>query len=121
MKIKIRDAFILINTLLIVVTAGIIITINSTGTQASVYSISNNLVMEIVNSVRNKVQVYFNPAEKAVRDIGFHYWTKGSGDFGTNKEVAIDYFLETLRSNEGIRHGVFRRHQRQPHHGEADA
>lgn len=100
MKIKIRDAFILINTLLIVVTAAIIITINSTGTQASVYSISNSLVMEIVNSVQNKVQVYFNPAEKAVRDIGFHYWTKGSGDFGANKEVAIDYFLETLQSND---------------------
>jgi adenylate cyclase len=99
-KIKIRDAFILINTLLIVTTAAIIITINSTGTQSSVYSISNNLVMEIVNSVLNKVQVYFQPAEKAVRDIGFHYWTKNSGDFGANKEVAVDYLLETLRSND---------------------
>jgi len=99
-KIKIRDSLILINTLLIVATAAIIITINSTGTQASVYSISNNLVMEILNSVLNKVQVYFHPAEKAVRDIGFHYWNKGSGDFASNREIAVDYFLETLRSNE---------------------
>jgi adenylate cyclase len=99
MKIKIRDALILINTLLIVATAAIIITINSTGTKASVYSISNNLVMEILNSVLNKVQVYFNPAEKAVRDIGFHYWNRDSGDFGSKSEIAIDYFLETLRSN----------------------
>ena len=100
MKIRIRDALILINTLLIVATAAIIITINSTGTQASVYSISNNLVMEILNSVLNKVQVYFHPAEKAVRDIGFHYWNKGSGDFAANKGLAADYFLETLRSND---------------------
>jgi len=99
-KLRIRDALILANTLLIVATAAVIITINSTGTQASVYSISNNLVMEILQSVLNKVQVYFLPAEKAVRDIGFHYWNKNSGDFGANREVAIDYFLETLRSND---------------------
>jgi adenylate cyclase len=100
MRIRIRDALILANTLLIVATAAIIITINSTGTQASVYSISNNLVMEILSSVLNKAQNYFHPAEKAVRDIGFHYWNRSSGDFGANREVAVDYFLETLRSNE---------------------
>ncbi len=100
MKIKIRDALILINTMLIVVTAAIIITINSTGTRASVYSISNNLVMEILNSVVNKLQVYFHPAEKAVRDIGFHYWNREAGNFEENKDVAVDYFLETLKANE---------------------
>lgn len=99
MKFKIRDALILVNTLLIVATAAVIITINSTGTKASVYSISNNLVMEILNSVVNKIQVYFHPAEKAVRDIGFHYWNADSGDFADNRELAVEYFIETLRTN----------------------
>ncbi len=98
-KIRIRDALVLINTLLIVATAVIIININSRGTQDSVYSISDKLVTEILNSVVNKIEAYYTPAEQSVHDIGFHYWNESTFHFRENKEAAINYFLETLQTH----------------------
>jgi len=99
-KIKIRDALILINTVLLILTASVIIRINSHGTQDSVYSVSTKLVTEILKSVDTKIQAYYTPADQAIHNISFHYWNEDRFHFKSNNEAALDYFMELLQTHK---------------------
>ncbi|MBP5696364.1 MAG: cation:dicarboxylase symporter family transporter [Treponema sp.] len=99
-KIKIRDALVLINTVLLILTATVIIRINSHGTQDSVYSVSTKLVTEILKSVDTKIQAYYTPADQAIHNISFHYWNENRFHFKDNKEAALDYFMELLQTHK---------------------
>ena len=99
MKIRIRDALVILNTLLLVATAAIIMTINSRGTQDSVYSVSTKLVTEILKSVDTKIEAYYTPADQAIHNIAFHYWKEDKFHFRDNNENALDYFLELLKTH----------------------
>ena len=98
-KIKIRDALVIINTFLLVATSAIIMRINSRGTHDSVYSLSNNLVTEILNSVDTKLSAYYTPASQGIHNILFHYWNENSFHFQKDKEAALDYFIELLNTH----------------------
>ncbi|MBQ2548161.1 MAG: cation:dicarboxylase symporter family transporter [Treponema sp.] len=99
-KIKIRDALVLINTVLLILTATVIIRINSHGTQDSVYSVSTKLVTEILKSVDTKIQAYYTPADQAIHNISFHYWNEDRFHFKYNNEAALDYFMELLQTHK---------------------
>ncbi len=99
MKVKIRDALVIINTLLLVATAAIIMRINSHGTQDSVYSVSTKLVTEILKSVDTKLEAYYTPADQEIHSIAFHYWNEDQFHFKENKEAALDYFMELLTTH----------------------
>ena len=99
-KIKIRDALILINTLLLVITAAVIMRINSHGTHDSVYSVSTNLVTEILKSVDTKLQAYYTPADQEIHSIVFHYWNEDTFHFKNDEEAALDYFMELLKTHK---------------------
>ena len=99
-KVKIRDALVIINTLLLVATAGIIMRINSRGTQDSVYSVSTNLVTEILNSVDTKLEAYYTPASQEIHSILYHYWNEDTFHFQKDDEAALDYFMEILNSHK---------------------
>lgn len=99
-KIKIRDALIFANSLLIIFTVVIIIFISFSGSRDSVYSVSDKFMKEIVKSVVSKTQAYLKPSERANLDIAFHYWNKGVGNFYENEEIALNYFKEILKTNE---------------------
>lgn len=99
MKIRIRDALVLLNTLLLVATAAIIMRINSHGTQDSVYSVSTKLVTEILKSVDTKLEAYYTPADQAIHNIAFHYWNEDKFGFRADKEKALDYFMELLQTH----------------------
>ncbi len=100
MKVRIRDALVIINTLLLVATAAIIMRINSHGTQDSVYSVSTKLVTEILKSVDTKLEAYYTPADQEIHSIAFHYWNEDQFHFRQNKEVALDYFMELLQTHK---------------------
>ena len=99
-KVKIRDALVIINTLLLVATASIIMRINSRGTQDSVYSVSTNLVTEILKSVDTKLEAYYTPASQEIHSILFHYWNEDTFHFQNDKEAALDYFMEILNTHK---------------------
>lgn len=99
-KIKIRDALIIINTILLVATAAGIMRINSHGTQDSVYSVSTNLVTEILKSVDTKLEAYYTPASQEIHSILFHYWNEDTYHFQKNGEAALDYFMEILNTHK---------------------
>ena len=99
-KVRIRDALILVNTMLLVITASIIIFINSHGTQDSVYSVSTNLVTEILQSVDTKLEAYYNPASQEIHGIVFHYWNEDIYHFQNDNEAALDYFMEILDTHK---------------------
>lgn len=99
-KLRIRDALIIINTLLLVATAGIIMRINARGTQDSVYSVSSNLVTEILKSVDTKLEAYYNPASQEIQNILYHYWNDDTYHFLTEKESALDYFMQVLDTHK---------------------
>ncbi|MBP5464706.1 MAG: hypothetical protein J6Y13_05995, partial [Treponema sp.] len=99
MKIRIRDALVLLNTILLVATAAIIMKINSNGTQDSVYSVSTKLVTEILKSVDTKLEAYYTPADQAIHNIAFHYWNEDKFNFRSDKEKALDYFMELLKTH----------------------
>ncbi|MBO7486354.1 MAG: cation:dicarboxylase symporter family transporter [Spirochaetaceae bacterium] len=99
-KVKIRDALIIINTLLLVLTAGVIMRINSRGTQDSVYSVSTNLVTEILKSVDTKLEAYYTPASQEIHSILFHYWNEDTYHFQKDGEAALDYFMEILNTHK---------------------
>ncbi|MBQ7167127.1 MAG: cation:dicarboxylase symporter family transporter [Treponema sp.] len=99
MKIRIRDALVILNTLLLVATAAIIMTINSRGTQDSVYSVSTKLVTEILKSVDTKIEAYYTPADQAIHNIAFHYWQEEKFHFRKDSENALDYFMELLKTH----------------------
>lgn len=99
-KVKIRDALIIINTMLLVLTATIIIRINSRGTQDSVYSVSTNLVTEILKSVDTKLEAYYTPASQEIHSILFHYWNEDKYHFQKDSEAALDYFMEILNTHK---------------------
>ena len=63
MKMKIRDTLIITNTILIITTAAVIITIFFTGTRSAVYSIANQLMGEILNSVKSEAKITLEKAE----------------------------------------------------------
>ena len=100
LKVKIRDALIIINTLLLVLTAGIIMRINSRGTQDSVYSVSTKLVTEILKSVDTKLEAYYTPASQEIHSILFHYWNEDTYHFQKDEEAALDYFMEILNTHK---------------------
>ncbi len=102
MKIRIRDALVVLNTVLLVTTAAVIIRINSHGTQDSVYSVSTKLITEILKSVDTKLEAYYTPADQAIHNIAFHYWNDDKFNFRADKEKALDYFMELLKT-----HGEF--------------
>ena len=99
LKIKIRDALVLLNTILLVVTAGVIMYINSHGTQDSVYSVSTKLVTEILKSVDTKLAAYYTPADQEIHSIAFHFWNEEKFHFKEDKEAAMDYFIELLQTH----------------------
>lgn len=99
MKIKIRDALVILNTVLLVLTAAIIIRINSHGTQDSVYSVSTKLVTEILKSVDTKLEAYYTPADQEIHSIAFHYWNEDKFHFREDSESALDYFMELLSTH----------------------
>ena len=100
MKVKIRDALIVVNTLLIVATAAVIIWVSSHGTQDSVYSVSNNLVTEILQSIDTKLEAYYTPASQEIHSIMHHYWNEDTYHFQSDDEIALDYFMELLDTHK---------------------
>ncbi len=99
-KVKIRDALIIINTMLLVLTASIIMRINSRGTQDSVYSVSTKLVTEILKSVDTKLEAYYTPAAQEIHSILFHYWNEDKYHFQQDEEAALSYFMEILNTHK---------------------
>ncbi len=99
-KIRIRDALVIINTLLLVATATIIMRINSHGTQDSVYSVSTKLLTEILKSVDTKLEAYYKPADQEIHSILFHYWNEDKFHFQKDNEAALDYFMELLNTHK---------------------
>ncbi|MBO4320433.1 MAG: cation:dicarboxylase symporter family transporter [Treponema sp.] len=99
-KVRIRDALIIVNTILLVATAAIIMRINSRGTQDSVYSVSSNLVTEILKSVDTKLEAYYDPASQEIQNILYHYWNDDTYHFLTDKEIALDYFMQVLDTHK---------------------
>ena len=100
LKVRIRDALIIVNTVLLVATAGIIMRINSHGTQDSVYSVSTNLVTEILKSVDTKLEAYYTPASQEIHSIIFHYWNEDIYHYQKDNEAALDYFMEILDTHK---------------------
>ncbi len=100
MKVKIRDALIVVNTLLIVATAAVIIWVSSHGTKDSVYSVSNNLVTEILQSIDTKLEAYYTPASQEIHSIMHHYWNEDTYHFQSDDEIALDYFMEILETHK---------------------
>ena len=99
-KVRIRDALIIVNTILLVATAAIIMRINSHGTQDSVYSVSTNLVTEILKSVDTKLEAYYNPASQEIQNILYHYWNEDTYHFQKDDETALDYFMQVLDTHK---------------------
>ena len=99
-KVKIRDALVIINTMLLVLTASVIMRINSRGTQDSVYSVSTNLVTEILKSVDTKLEAYYTPASQEIHSILFHYWNEDKYHFQQDEEAALSYFMEILNTHK---------------------
>lgn len=95
-KIRIRDSLVMINTVLLILTAVVIMQINSHSTHDSVYSVSEKLVTEILKSVDTKLEAYYTPASQEIQKIVFHYWQEDSYHFKSDSEAALEYFMQVL-------------------------
>lgn len=100
MKMKIRDALIITNTVLIITTAAIIIAIYFAGTRSAVYSIANQLMGEILNSVKRESKETFDKAERANREIAARYWDEEWNDIWNDSEREFSYFLQMIKNND---------------------
>ena len=100
MKMKIRDTLIITNTILIITTAAVIITIFFTGTRSAVYSIANQLMGEILNSVKNEAKITFQKAENANNEIATRYWDNDWDNIWNDSEREFDYFLQMIKNND---------------------
>lgn len=100
MKMKIRDTLIITNTILIITTAVVIITIFFTGTRSAVYSIANQLMGEILNSVKSEAKITLEKAENANNEIATRYWDNDWNNIWNDSEREFDYFLQMIKSND---------------------
>ena len=100
MKMKIRDTLIITNTILIITTAAVIITIFFTGTRSAVYSIANQLMGEILNSVKSEAKITLEKAENANNEIATRYWDNDWNNIWNDSEREFDYFLQMIKSND---------------------
>lgn len=103
LKLSIRNTIILFNALLICVTGGTIILVYSSRSEASIYALSNNLMREISKAAVNKTATYLEPAERALQDLGQHFYHPGFKGFRENLPLEMDYLRTLLVANPEFR------------------
>ena len=97
-RLSISISLILLNAILIIMTGLTVMCFSFTATKSSVYSVANNLLDEIAQSVRTKTETYLQPGERAVRSVSWLLWNQLL-DTEAGRETFIDYFQDLLQSN----------------------
>jgi adenylate cyclase len=96
--LSISRSLILLNTVLIVMTGLTVMFFSFTATKASIHSVADNLLGEILKSVLTKTQTYLLPAERAARSVSWLLWNRRL-DVDTGRETLLDYYQELLQNN----------------------
>lgn len=103
MKIKIRHALIFFNSVFIILTAAVIITLYLRSTSISVYSICEKYMNEVLNSVKNSSNTFFNSVEAANRDVAVHYWKNSLRNaMQEDDDTSYEYFKQIANGNNGF-------------------
>ena len=99
MKIKIRNALILFNTIFIILTAVTVIILYSNGAKKSVYAISEKYMKEVLTSVKASTETFFTSVETANRDIALHFWTPEFNAAFQDTDIAFSYLKQIGESH----------------------
>ena len=100
MKLKIRHALIIFNSVFIILTAAVIILLYTKSTKFSVYEICEKYMNEVLNSVKNSSETFFGSVESQNRDIAVHYWRNELLAAMEDEDTAFDYFKQIAQENE---------------------
>ena len=102
MKLKIRHALVIFNSLSIILTAVVIILLYMKSTRFSVYQICEKYMNEVLNSVKNSSESFFGSVESQNRDIAVHYWRNELMTAMEDEDTAFDYFRQIAQENEDL-------------------